>query len=272
MIKSEPGSLPAPVAEAGVDVYAWAHNETSTAVMAPVERPAGSDEGSLVLIDATSGAGGLPVDLTETDVYYFAPQKSFASDGGLFVATFSPAAIERAERIAASDRHIPAFFDLKTAIDNSRLNQTYNTPAVATLFLMAEQLDWMNSLGGLKGMVERTTQSSDALYGWAERIVVHVPLRRRPGAPLAGHRHHRLRGRHRRRRDRQGPARQRDRRHRALPQARPQPAPDRDVPGDRPGRHRGADRLHRLGRRAALTAPGRHRYLRRELMPDSLAT
>ena len=169
VIKSEPGSLPTPVAEAGVDVYAWAHNETSTAVMAPVERPAGTDDGSLVLIDATSGAGGLPVDLTETDVYYFAPQKSFASDGGLFVSTFSPAAIERAERIAASDRHVPAFFDLKLAIDNSRLNQTYNTPSVATLFLMAEQLDWMNSLGGLKGMVERTTQSSDNLYGWAER-------------------------------------------------------------------------------------------------------
>jgi phosphoserine aminotransferase len=169
VIKSEPGSLPSPVAEAGVDAYAWAHNETSTAVMAPVERPAGSAEGSLVLIDATSGAGGLPVDLTETDVYYFAPQKSFASDGGLFVSTFSPAAIERAERIAASDRHVPAFFDLKTAIDNSRLNQTYNTPAVATLFLMAEQLDWMLAEGGLKGMVERTTQSSDTLYGWAER-------------------------------------------------------------------------------------------------------
>jgi phosphoserine aminotransferase len=168
VIKSEPGSRPEPVAEAGVDAYAWAHNETSTAVMAPVIRPEGSDEGSLVLIDATSGAGGLPVDLTETDVYYFAPQKSFASDGGLFVATFSPTAIQRAERIAASGRHIPAFFDLKTAIDQSRLNQTYNTPAVATLFLMAEQLDWMNSEGGLKGMVERTTQSSETLYGWAE--------------------------------------------------------------------------------------------------------
>ena len=168
VIRSEPGSLPAPVAEPGVDAYAWAHNETSTAVMAPVERPAGSDVGSLVLIDATSGAGGLPVDLAETDVYYFAPQKSFASDGGLFVATFSPAALERAERIAASGRHIPAFFDLKTAIDNSRLNQTYNTPSVATLFLMAEQLDWMNGQGGLKGMVERTTQSAENLYGWAE--------------------------------------------------------------------------------------------------------
>ena len=168
ILASEPGSRPEPRGEAGVDAYAWAHNETSTAVMAPVVRPEGSDAGSLVLIDATSGAGGLPVDLTETDVYYFAPQKSFASDGGLFVATFSPTAVERAERIAASGRHIPAFFDLKTAIDNSRLNQTYNTPAVATLFLMAEQLDWMNSQGGLKGMVERTTQSSEALYGWAE--------------------------------------------------------------------------------------------------------
>ena len=175
VIASEPGSRPVAAAEAGVDAYAWAHNETSTAVMAPVVRPEGTDDGALVLIDATSGAGGLPVDLTESDVYYFAPQKSFASDGGLYVATFSPAAIERAERIAASGRHIPAFFDLKIAIDQSRLNQTYNTPSVATLFLMAEQLDWMNSLGGLKGMVERTTQSSDHLYGWAEKSDAAFP-------------------------------------------------------------------------------------------------
>ena len=175
VIASDPGSRPVATAEAGVDAYAWAHNETSTAVMAPVARPAGADDGALVLIDATSGAGGLPVDLTESDVYYFAPQKSFASDGGLYVALFSPAAIERAERIAASGRHIPAFFDLKIAIDQSRLNQTYNTPSVATLFLMAEQLDWMNSQGGLKGMVERTTQSSDHLYGWAEKSEVAFP-------------------------------------------------------------------------------------------------
>ena len=168
IVAADPGSLPDPVAEAGVDVYAWPHNETSTAVMAPVARPAGVDEGALVLIDATSGAGGLPVDVAETDVYYFAPQKSFASDGGLWVALFSPAALERADAIAASGRHIPAFFDLPTAIDNSRKNQTYNTPGVATLFLMAEQLDWMHSQGGLKGMVERTTRSSDTLYGWAE--------------------------------------------------------------------------------------------------------
>ncbi|MEQ6900641.1 phosphoserine transaminase [Nocardioides sp. YIM 152588] len=175
VIKSDPGARPDAVAEAGVDAYAWAHNETSTAVMAPVVRPAGTDEGSLVLVDATSGAGGLPVDLTQVDAYYFAPQKCFASDGGLWIALMSPAALDRAARIAATDRHIPAFFDLPTAIDNSAKNQTYNTPSVATLFLMAEQLDWMNSQGGLKGMVERTTASSDALYGWAERTSYTTP-------------------------------------------------------------------------------------------------
>ena len=172
VITSEPGSRPDPVAEEGVDVYAWAHNETSTAVMAPVVRPA---EEGLVLVDATSGAGGLPVDLTQVDAYYFAPQKCFASDGGLWIAIMSPAALERAEEIKASGRWVPAFFDLPTAIDNSRKNQTYNTPAVATLFLMAEQLDWMNENGGLDGMVARTTQSSDALYGWAEKTSYTTP-------------------------------------------------------------------------------------------------
>ena len=175
VIKSEPGSLPDPVAEDGVDAYAWAHNETSTAVMAPVIRPAGASEDALVLVDATSGAGGLPVDLNEVDTYYFAPQKCFASDGGLWIALMSPRALERAAEIAASDRHIPAFFDLPTAIDNSAKNQTYNTPSVATLFLMAEQLDWMNSQGGLAGMVERTTASSDALYGWAGKTSYTTP-------------------------------------------------------------------------------------------------
>jgi phosphoserine aminotransferase len=163
------------VAEAGVDVYAWPHNETSTTVMAPVRRVSGADDGALMLIDATSGAGGLPVDLTETDVYYFAPQKAFASDGGLYVALMSPAAIERAGEIKDSGRHIPAFFDLVTAIDNSRLNQTYNTPSIATFILMAEQLDWMNGQGGLQAMVERTTASSDALYGWAEKTPYTTP-------------------------------------------------------------------------------------------------
>jgi phosphoserine aminotransferase len=173
VIKSDPGSRPDPVAEEGIDVYAWAHNETSTAVMAPVRRVA--DDDSLVLVDATSGAGGLPVDLNEVDTYYFAPQKCFASDGGLWIALMSPKALARAEEIAGTDRHIPAFFDLPTAIDNSSKNQTYNTPSIATLFLMAEQLDWMNAQGGLAGMVERTTASSDALYGWAEKTAYTTP-------------------------------------------------------------------------------------------------
>jgi phosphoserine aminotransferase len=175
VIKSEPGTRPVAVAEDSIDVYGWAHNETSTAVMAPVVRPAGAADDALVLIDATSGAGGLPVDLNEVDVYYFAPQKCFASDGGVWFAIMSPKALARVEEIKASGRHIPAFFDLQTAIDNSRLNQTYNTPSIATFFLMAEQLDWMNANGGLTGMVERTTASSNALYGWAERTAYTTP-------------------------------------------------------------------------------------------------
>jgi phosphoserine aminotransferase len=175
VISSEPGSRPDPVAEAGVDVYAWAHNETSTAVMAPVRRVPGADDGALVVVDATSGAGGLPVDLSEVDTYYFAPQKCFASDGGLYIALMSPAALSRATEIKESGRHIPAILDLVTAIENSRLNQTYNTPSLATIFLMAEQLDWMNGQGGLPGMVERTTASSDALYGWAEKTSYTTP-------------------------------------------------------------------------------------------------
>ncbi|HEX3930888.1 MAG TPA: phosphoserine transaminase [Nocardioides sp.] len=179
--KSDPGALPAAVAEEGVDVYAWPHNETSTTVMAPVHRVAGADDDALVLIDATSGAGGLPVDLAETDVYYFAPQKCFASDGGLYVALLSPAAVARAQEIKDGGRYVPAFLDLVTAIDNSRQNQTYNTPSIATFILMAEQLDWMNAQGGLAGMVERTTASSDALYGWAEKTSYTTPYVTDPG-------------------------------------------------------------------------------------------
>jgi phosphoserine aminotransferase len=173
VIKADPGSRPVAVAEAGVDAYAWAHNETSTAVMTDVIRPEGAD--GLVLIDATSGAGGLPVDFSQVDTYYFAPQKCFASDGGLWIAIMSPAALERAQEIKDSGRWVPAFFDLPTAIDNSRLNQTYNTPSVATLFLMAEQLDWMNANGSIGGMVARTTASSDALYGWADKASYTTP-------------------------------------------------------------------------------------------------
>lgn len=176
VITSDPGTHPDPKAEAGVDVYAFTHNETSTGVAAPIKRVAGADEGSLVLVDATSGAGGLPVDIAETDVYYFAPQKSFASDGGLWIAAFSPAAIERAERVHASGRHVPEFFSLPTAIDNSRKNQTYNTPALATLFLLGEQLDWMNGQGGLDFTVRRTATSSRTLYGWAEESKYATPF------------------------------------------------------------------------------------------------
>ena len=175
IVKSEPGTHPLPVAEAGVDVYALTHNETSTGVAMPIARPAGADEGALVLVDATSGAGGLPVDITETDVYYFAPQKCFASDGGLWIGVFSPAALERAAEIAGTDRYIPPFFSLPTAIDNSAKNQTYNTPSVATLFLMAEQLDWLNGQGGLDFAVSRTSDSSSRLYTWAEKTAYTSP-------------------------------------------------------------------------------------------------
>ncbi|MFD3379793.1 MULTISPECIES: phosphoserine transaminase [unclassified Streptomyces] len=176
VITSEPGTHPEPVAQSGVDVYALTHNETSTGVAAPVKRVSGADEGSLVLVDATSGAGGLPVDIAETDVYYFAPQKSFAADGGLWIGIFSPAAIERAERVHASGRHVPEFFSLPTAIDNSRKNQTYNTPALATLFLLNDQLEWINGQGGLDWSVRRTATSSRTLYGWAEDVKYANPF------------------------------------------------------------------------------------------------
>ncbi|WYB31586.1 phosphoserine transaminase [Streptomyces sp. SM1P] len=176
VIASDPGTHPDPRAEAGVDVYAFTHNETSTGVAAPVKRVAGADEGALVLVDATSGAGGLPVDITESDVYYFAPQKSFASDGGLWIGVFSPAALERAARIHASGRHIPEFFSLPTAIDNSLKNQTYNTPALSTLFLLNEQLKWMNTQGGLGFTTGRTAASSGHLYGWADESKYATPF------------------------------------------------------------------------------------------------
>lgn len=169
IITAEPGSLPEAKAEAGTDVYAWAHNETSTGVMSQVSRVEGADADALVLIDATSGAGGLPVDVSQTDVYYFAPQKCFASDGGLWIALFSPAALARVEEIAATDRWVPDFFSLPTAIDNSLKDQTYNTPAVATLALLANQLEWMNAQGGLAWAAARTADSSGRLYEWAER-------------------------------------------------------------------------------------------------------
>ncbi|CAB1033494.1 phosphoserine transaminase [Corynebacterium diphtheriae bv. mitis] len=174
IISAEPGDTPTPVAMEGCDVIAWAHNETSTGTMLPVIRPENSD-GQLVAIDATSGAGGLPVDMHNADVYYFSPQKCFASDGGLWLAAMSPAALERIEKINASDRFIPAFLNLQTAVDNSRKNQTYNTPAVGTLLMLENQVEWMNANGGLDAMVERTTANSSALYEWAEKRAETTP-------------------------------------------------------------------------------------------------
>ena len=175
VIKTEPGSHPVSVLEAGIDVYAMTHNETSTGVAMPIIRPAGTD-GALVLVDATSAAGGLMVAAKEFDTYYFAPQKSFASDGGLWIAIMSPAAIARAEKIKASGRWIPAFFDLGIAIENSRLDQTYNTPALVTLMLLAEQIEWMNANGGLSFAAGRSTASSDILYSWAEKTSYTTPF------------------------------------------------------------------------------------------------
>jgi phosphoserine aminotransferase len=175
VIKSEPGSHPLPVAESGVDVYALTHNETSTGVAMPIKRPAGSD-GALVLVDATSAAGGLDVAAEEFDTYYFAPQKSFASDGGLWLALMSPAAIARVAKIKESGRWVPAFFDLTIAIENSRLDQTYNTPAVATLMLLADQIEWMNVNGGMSFAAGRSAKSAEIMYGWAEKTSYTTPF------------------------------------------------------------------------------------------------
>jgi phosphoserine aminotransferase len=174
------GDAPDPVAQADVDVYAWAHNETSTGVAVPVQRPAGATDDQLVLVDATSGAGGLPVDIAQADVYYFAPQKVFASDGGLWIALASPKALSRIGEIAATDRWIPEFLSIATALDNSTKDQTLNTPAVATLFLLADQIEWINGQGGLDWATKRTADSSSRLYDWAESSAFATPFVTRP--------------------------------------------------------------------------------------------
>ncbi len=176
IISAEPGTHPSPQAEYGVDSYALTHNETSTGVAMPIRRVPGADDGALVLVDATSAAGGIAVDPTQFDAYYFAPQKCFGSDGGLWLALLSPAALERAARIAASDRYIPEFLSLQTAIEQSRLQQTYNTPALATLVLLAEQVDWMLSRGGMAWTTERTGASSSILYNWADKSPAATPF------------------------------------------------------------------------------------------------
>ncbi|MDQ4105385.1 MAG: phosphoserine transaminase [Actinomycetota bacterium] len=175
VISAPPGDAPQPIADPSCDLIGWAHNETSTGVMVPVCRPAGSS-GALVAIDATSGAGGLPINAADVDVYYFAPQKCFASDGGLWIALLSPAALERIAEIASSGRWVPEFLSLSTALDNSVKDQTYNTPAVATLLLLVEQIEWMLAGGGLDWCVARTTDSSSRLYSWAESTQYATPF------------------------------------------------------------------------------------------------
>jgi len=182
VISSAPGTRPDPAPESGVDVYAWPHNETSTGVFAPVQRVQGADDGALVVVDATSAAGGLAVDVSQSDVYYFAPQKNFASDGGLWLGLFSPAALARVERIAASGRWVPDFLNLKTAVDNSRLNQTYNTPSLSTLVTLAEQVRWLNGNGGLDFATGRTADSAARVYNWAEASGYASPFVADPAA------------------------------------------------------------------------------------------
>jgi phosphoserine aminotransferase len=176
VVEANPGDAPAPVADPGADVLAWAHNETSTGVMVEVRRPEGAGD-ALVLVDGTSGAGGLPLDASQVDAYYFAPQKAFGADGGLWLAALSPAAIERIEQLDGIDgRWQPAFLSLQTALENSRKNQTYNTPALATLLLLADQVEWMLAGGGLDWCVQRTAASSGHLYGWAEESDFATPF------------------------------------------------------------------------------------------------
>ena len=188
VIKTDPGDAPAPHFEANVDAYAWAHNETSTGVTVPVVRPEGATDDQLVLVDATSGAGAIPVDISQADVYYFAPQKVFASDGGLWIALMSPAALARVDEITATDRWIPESLSLATAIDNSSKDQTYNTPAVATLFLLADQLDWINSSGGMGFSAGRSADSAKTLYSWADESSFATPFVARPElrSPVVG--------------------------------------------------------------------------------------
>jgi phosphoserine aminotransferase len=180
IITSEVGTHPEAVADADIDVYALTHNETSTGVATTIRRPAGAAPadagGGLVAVDATSGAGGMRVDPEQFDAYYFAPQKCFAADGGLWLALLSPAALDRVERLAASDRWVPAFFDLKTCVDNAKLDQTYNTPALATILLMTEQVEWMLAGGGLEWTAGRCDRSAEILYTWAEQSDFAMPF------------------------------------------------------------------------------------------------
>ena len=247
VISSDFGTHPEPQ-PSDVDLYALTHNETSTGVWMPVTRPAAE---GLVAVDGTSAAGGLDVDVDQADVYYFSPQKGFASEGGLWVALCSPAAIDRIEKVAAAGRYIPPSLDLSIALDNSRKDQTYNTPALATVFLMVEQIDWFLSQGGLAWSVgrQRAVGRRPLLLGGAEPCSHAV--RGRSGHAEQRRGNDRLRVRCGCCRDRQGAALERDPRHGALPQARAEPTAHRDVSGDRAGRHRAFDPLYRSRRRCS---------------------
>jgi phosphoserine aminotransferase len=176
VVESVPGTHPAPWPEPGADTYALTHNETSTGVAMPVRRVSGADRGALILVDATSAAGGLTVHAADYDVYYFAPQKGLGSDGGLWLALMSPAAVERVGEIAASGRYIPDFLSLRVALENAVRDQTYNTPAVTTLFLLADQVEWMLGQGGLDWTTSRTARSAAILYTWAEQAAYADPF------------------------------------------------------------------------------------------------
>jgi phosphoserine aminotransferase len=183
IITSEVGTRPTPIANSDIDLYGLTHNETSTGVQMDIRRPRdanGAPASGLVAVDATSAAGGLRFDPNETDVYYFAPQKCLGSDGGLWLALMSPAAIERSAQIKASGRWVPAFLDLEIAIENSRLEQTYNTPALATILLAVEQIEWFNANGGLEWSASRSDRSAETIYGWAERSAVARPFVEKP--------------------------------------------------------------------------------------------
>ena len=250
VIATEPGTHPLPRAEAGVDAYALTHNETSTGVRMDIRRPAGADPGSLVLVDATSAAGALPVDPAEFDAYYFAPQKVFGADGGLWLALLSPAALARIDEIAASGRYIPEFLSLKAAVDNSVKDQTLNTPAVSTLVLLATQIDWLLERGGLAWSQARTARSAEILYSWAEKSQFATPFVADPAmrSPVVGTidftdavsadavaavlRENGIVDTE------------------LVPQARPQPVANRPVPRGRARRRGRADRVHRLRGRA----------------------
>jgi phosphoserine aminotransferase len=188
VLASEPGTYPRPKAEDGVDAYAFTHNETSTGVCMEIRRPSGADPGALVLVDATSAAGALPVDPAEFDAYYFAPQKTFGADGGLWLALLSPAAVARIGEVASSGRYIPDFLNLKIALENSVKDQTYNTPAVSTLVLLAEQLDWMLANGGLPWCQWQASRSAAVLYQWAEQSDFATPFVASPAerSPVVG--------------------------------------------------------------------------------------